>query len=487
MALLFGLPIDEDAVSGKDPGNKFDDLIALCVELLGAAPTQEDFIGSSLKLKWISNHFRELPHDATDETIYHYAQAYIMWLIEGVLVPDKSQNIVKMMFLPLLKDFDRIHEFSWGGAILACLYRMLCRMTKPDTKEMAGPLVLLQVWVWERLSRIAPSRKSNIADGERAIGEAEQQLPPGPRAFRWRAPFSHEVISTNFIREPYGTEDEIMTGFPLYCTISRDIWMARVPLICFDIIEWHLLDRALRQFGRVQGVPDQFDAHLAMVFRDRRGKMTINWAKEYQTFTNDWNNRHNSIVHAERSNEVLTSSDPYILWFRHHTRLVLSNPSDIAAFGYQGIGASLEGLIHRVARAYHLVDSTHITRDGTDTLDAIAEIRELLYDGLQQAHRRDRLDFGYFGDDLSMAVDIAATSVPHMNMPSSETSTSMPPLHPTPCHAHRSDPFDVEHFGEGPSMGLARHGPSTAMPTLHFAPSRKSNIAENPKPYRSSI
>ncbi|GMQ01967.1 hypothetical protein CsSME_00048407 [Camellia sinensis var. sinensis] len=138
--------------------------------------------------------------------------------------------------------------------------------------------------------------------------------------------------------------------------------------------------------------------------------MAIDWAKEYQTFTDDWNNQRNSIVHAERSNEVRTSSDPFILWFRRHTHLVLSNPSNIAALGYQGIRGSLEGL----------------------------------------AHRRDRLDFEHFSEDPSMAVDIIATLVPHMNMPSSEPS--VPPLHPTPCHAHRSDPFDVEHFGEGPSI-----------------------------------
>ncbi|KAL7175571.1 hypothetical protein ACSBR2_029217 [Camellia fascicularis] len=96
IALLFNLPINGDAVTGKDPGNKVDNLIALCVELLGAAPTQQDFIGSSLKLKWISDHFCQLPHDATDETVHHYTR------------------------------------------------EMLCRATKPDTKEMAGPIVLLQ-------------------------------------------------------------------------------------------------------------------------------------------------------------------------------------------------------------------------------------------------------------------------------------------------------------------------------------------------------
>ena len=74
VAILFGLPVDGHAVTGKDPGKKLDDLIALCVELLGASPTAEDFIGSSLKLKWISEHFRHLPHNAP-ETVHHYARA----------------------------------------------------------------------------------------------------------------------------------------------------------------------------------------------------------------------------------------------------------------------------------------------------------------------------------------------------------------------------------------------------------------------------
>ncbi|GMP27559.1 hypothetical protein CsSME_00003488 [Camellia sinensis var. sinensis] len=51
--------------------------------------------------------------------------------------------------------------------------------------------------------------------------------------------------------------------------------------------------------------------------------------------------------------------------------IVLSNPSDIAAFGYRGIGGSLEGLVRRVARAYHMADAAHITRDAREKSDAI--------------------------------------------------------------------------------------------------------------------
>ncbi|KAL7229568.1 hypothetical protein ACSBR2_008137 [Camellia fascicularis] len=132
VSMLFTLHVDGDAITSKDQGNKVEDLI--------------------------------------DETVHHYARAYIMCFIRGVLVLDKSQNIVKMMFSPLLRDFDHIHDYSWGGATLACLYRILYPTTKPDTKEMTGLFLLLQVRAWERLVCIVPSRKCNIVDGECAIG-----------------------------------------------------------------------------------------------------------------------------------------------------------------------------------------------------------------------------------------------------------------------------------------------------------------------------
>ncbi|KAL7184544.1 hypothetical protein ACSBR2_026660 [Camellia fascicularis] len=172
------------------------------MELLGVAPTQQDFIGSSLKLKWIADHFYQLPHDTTDEMVHHYARAYIMWLFGGILAPDKSKKYSE-------------------DDVFATIKRL-----RPSP----------QVWVWEGLVCIAPSRKSNIGDGERAIGEGYHELPPAPRACRWRVPFSHEVISTNvnvifrdqfdhmieeeFIWEPYEREDDIITDFPLYCTIG---------------------------------------------------------------------------------------------------------------------------------------------------------------------------------------------------------------------------------------------------------------------------
>ncbi|KAF1885744.1 hypothetical protein Lal_00008481 [Lupinus albus] len=59
-------------------------------------------------------------------------------MIEGELLPDKSNNRVHLMYLPLLRDLTRVHRYSWGSACLANLYREMCRATKPNAKATGG-------------------------------------------------------------------------------------------------------------------------------------------------------------------------------------------------------------------------------------------------------------------------------------------------------------------------------------------------------------
>ena len=63
----------------------------------------------------------------------------------GGTLPDKSQNLLKLMYLPLLRDIDVIGQYNWGAATLACVYRMLCQAAQVGTKEIGGPLILLHV------------------------------------------------------------------------------------------------------------------------------------------------------------------------------------------------------------------------------------------------------------------------------------------------------------------------------------------------------
>ena len=57
--------------------------------------------------------------------------------------------------------------------------------------------------------------------------------------------------------EPY--TDEILAILPQMCTVGHDIWSAGVPLIYSDVVEWHLSDRVMRQFGQIQSILEQFD------------------------------------------------------------------------------------------------------------------------------------------------------------------------------------------------------------------------------------
>ena len=101
--------------------------------------------GSSLKISWLREQFAVLPEDATEDVVQKHVRAYIIYLIGGQLLPDKSSSLVQLLCLPLLRDFDYSGSLSWVGAVLAYLYRGLCRACQRNVREICGPLCLLQL------------------------------------------------------------------------------------------------------------------------------------------------------------------------------------------------------------------------------------------------------------------------------------------------------------------------------------------------------
>ncbi|KAK5772448.1 hypothetical protein PVK06_048737 [Gossypium arboreum] len=83
------------------------------------------------------------------------ARSYIMHLIGGVLMPDANGNMVHLMYLPLLSNLHNTRSYSWGSAVLAMLYRELCRTTDPSTMDIGGCLILLQSWALYRMPFLA--------------------------------------------------------------------------------------------------------------------------------------------------------------------------------------------------------------------------------------------------------------------------------------------------------------------------------------------
>ncbi|XP_072071622.1 serine/threonine-protein phosphatase 7 long form homolog [Arachis hypogaea] len=256
VALILGLPTNSLPVTGPTMSS-FEALEAECLHQFGIASRKTDCRGSFIKLKW----FRGLKDRIVlndDVHIQMYVKCHIM-LFGTVLFADKSGTAVHWKFLPLLRNFGGIIQFSWGSACLAHLYRSLCRATRVDCKEMDGPLTLLVSWAWIRLPFLAPIPGNPVV------------FPVANRWHNWdrqNYPYRYKTLAHyrrlldglqegQFVWQAYGIGYIDPDVIPLAIRHNSVIWSATVPLISFECIEWHATDRVRRQFGLTQGVPAQ--------------------------------------------------------------------------------------------------------------------------------------------------------------------------------------------------------------------------------------
>ena len=70
---------------------------------------------------------------------------YILILLEGLLFADTIGNVVSTNWLDYVQDLEAMCEYSWGSAVLACLYSRMCIASRAETKSTGGPYLLLQV------------------------------------------------------------------------------------------------------------------------------------------------------------------------------------------------------------------------------------------------------------------------------------------------------------------------------------------------------
>ncbi|KAL2475984.1 serine/threonine-protein phosphatase 7 long form-like protein [Abeliophyllum distichum] len=199
ISVLWGLPVDGDPITGVDTNRSMEEWQDICNELLGFKPPPEDFDRGRLKIRCLQERFKTLPEGASKDTMQFYARAYILQLLGGQLLSDMSNNKVKLMYLPLLRDFEAAGRLSWGSAVLSCLYRALCRATKPETSDICGPLVLLQIWAWERVPFIRPGRLAPRQQPPPDVVAGEHLLPAAPYGSRWNVGFKLESVGTHVL------------------------------------------------------------------------------------------------------------------------------------------------------------------------------------------------------------------------------------------------------------------------------------------------
>ena len=59
------------------------------------------------------------------------------------------------MWVQFVHDLDVFGRYAWGPTVLARLYKELCNGCKVDVEEVAGCLLLLQLWVCDKLPTLA--------------------------------------------------------------------------------------------------------------------------------------------------------------------------------------------------------------------------------------------------------------------------------------------------------------------------------------------
>ncbi|KAJ9136299.1 hypothetical protein P3X46_033391 [Hevea brasiliensis] len=229
------------------------------------------------------------------------------------------------MFLPLLEDLREAATYSWGRACLAFLYRELCRVVVTETKEISGPLFILQIWAWERFKIISPSIRDPSAPHDAPLGA------------RWSRARQITEITTHVLPqirynldrmrpeditwEPYS--EELLDELPDMCIQGRPSWKTVVPLICFHIIEWHQPDRVMRQFGLAQPIPAppmQTDELHDITLRLSES----NWAHHHATYIHHWNRREQYIVQGQQMGQPLHHHSEYMEWYRRAARRWIS-------------------------------------------------------------------------------------------------------------------------------------------------------------------
>ncbi|XP_072084456.1 protein MAIN-LIKE 1-like [Arachis hypogaea] len=125
-------------------------------DLFGELPPPDKRKLYTVHFTWFHERFRLLPADASEDTVCIYARAYIMMLLSTQLFMDKSANRVHLRWLPFVAKLDDMGSYSWGTAALAWLYRCMCRVANRNITNLAGPLQLLQSWIFWRFPTLRP-------------------------------------------------------------------------------------------------------------------------------------------------------------------------------------------------------------------------------------------------------------------------------------------------------------------------------------------
>ncbi|CAL5079069.1 unnamed protein product [Urochloa decumbens] len=340
VAMLFGLPIDGQAVTGKIDADGWRDRVEMLLGVRPADPPEDakDRKTTGVHSGWFSQHFNVPPPVGADDVVVErYARAWLWHLVGGFLFPDSSGNTISWMWLPIIgQEWDNIANYSWGTAALGWLYRQMCDGYRRSggNANLGGCAYLLQLWMWEHIPVGRPERYAHGAlpsyEGSSAatVGYLWHNIlnvhgNPGRRYLDYSNALdclSHRPVTWR----PYNRgEVENMHLAPI-CRRDEEYWRSVCPLICFYIVEHHLPCRVMSQFGCLQSYPpEHYDTNKELHGTDhRKQRGAKDWKLKHQGHVNAWNARAGTRMYGG----ALHRDGPFMLyldWLKQNARLKL--------------------------------------------------------------------------------------------------------------------------------------------------------------------
>ncbi|KAL0920661.1 hypothetical protein M5K25_009812 [Dendrobium thyrsiflorum] len=278
-------------------------------------------------LRWLRWTFwRDSYMDLNELDFWRHVRAYILFIMGCHLLPDTSGSEIHLQYLTIMEDLAVFRTYSLGGAVLAHLYRELSEATRPSRANIAGCIHLLQIWAWEHLHVGRPSLRvpypvelDGVSVGCRWNEDRLRNLPVG-NLTSYRDELDG-LLDSQVIWEPY--TPEIRAQVAEICHSGEEVWTARVPLISWKRVEWHLPDRVLRQFGLCPSTDvEPMDPSFKRV--DGRGKPDMDWMMYHQAYIAIWESRRGYVVSGELlSEDTQYLVHQYIHWYKSWATLYM--------------------------------------------------------------------------------------------------------------------------------------------------------------------
>ncbi|KAL9691501.1 hypothetical protein QQ045_011925 [Rhodiola kirilowii] len=277
---ILQIPIDGAAVVSHMPNDAMWEALA---PILGVEPDiaertgRRGGYGTNTTLK---KRIKELCV-AEERNEHHIATLYLALLVSCTLFVDKSGMNCKPHYLTVLLDHDETEGYAWGVATLAYLYRELGKASRGLTASIAGCTLLLRSWIWAYFHAFRGHASSDLdaLRDNRAAARDGVEAPQGADQNR--------LINLRRVLDQYRYADVCWMPWGQLDFDSPSLAPSRFRglIECFDIREPYLPDRVMRQFGRMQGIPEAPPTPIAAV---RTSSMRVTYIINFPVEACQW-------------------------------------------------------------------------------------------------------------------------------------------------------------------------------------------------------